>query len=266
MVMALSLALGYSCAVIESSGPRRRRGPADWARWAVRPEASQFMTMAVAVLAMGAALTVSGSRSGIGAFAVAVAATGYFVARRVGKGRARRLVFAYLGCLLVGAILWAGVGATAGRFALVSTDAVSRIGAWRDTLRIIGDFPIVGTGVGSFARAMLVYQTGDREVFFAEAHNDYLQTIAEGGLLVAIPVIICLVALVRAARARVAAGQDSPIVFWLRAGAIAGLLGIAAQEMLDFSLQLPGVLVLFAVLAAIAVHRPPKAPEHARRV
>jgi O-antigen ligase len=174
-------------------------------------------------------------------------------------------VFAYLGCLLIGAIGWAGVGSTAGRFSLASTDASSRVGAWRDATRIVRDFPMFGTGVGSFGRAMLVYQTGDREVFYAEAHNDYLQTAAEGGLLVGIPVVICLVALARGIRRRLTA-TEAPIEFWLRAGALAGLVGIAVQEMLDFSLQLPGNLLLFTLLAAVAVHKPIRSAVHAYRV
>jgi hypothetical protein len=40
------------------------------------------------------------------------------------------------------------------------------------------------------------------------------------------------------------------------------LVAIAFQEFVEFSLQMPGNAVLFTVLAAIAIHRPPsKRPE-----
>jgi hypothetical protein len=42
----------------------------------------------------------------------------------------------------------------------------------------------------------------------------------------------------------------------VRAGATVGLVAIAVQELVDFSLQIPGNAVLFVVLAAIALHRP----------
>jgi hypothetical protein len=37
---------------------------------------------------------------------------------------------------------------------------------------------------------------------------------------------------------------------------MAGICGIAVQEITDFSLQIPGIALLFAVLAAIALHTP----------
>ena len=46
--------------------------------------------------------------------------------------------------------------------------------------------------------------------------------------------------------------------------ATAGLPGIAAQSTLDFSLQMPGNAMMFAVLLAIALHRP--SSQHAHRV
>ena len=44
--------------------------------------------------------------------------------------------------------------------------------------------------------------------------------------------------------------------WWLRAGAVTSLVAIACQESVEFSLQMPGNAVLFAIVAAIALHRP----------
>jgi hypothetical protein len=52
-------------------------------------------------------------------------------------------------------------------------------------------------------------------------------------------------------------GDDS-VIEWLRLGSSVGLLVVAAQETVDFSLQIPGNAALFAVLAAMAVHHPPR--------
>jgi hypothetical protein len=60
--------------------------------------------------------------------------------------------------------------------------------------------------------------------------------------------------------------SDPPATFWLRAGATAGLIGIAAQSLFDFSLQMPGNAMMFAVLLAIALHRPSSAQRHADSV
>ena len=44
--------------------------------------------------------------------------------------------------------------------------------------------------------------------------------------------------------------------WWLRRGAVTGLIAIALQETVEFSLQMPGNAVLFALLCAVALHRP----------
>jgi hypothetical protein len=44
--------------------------------------------------------------------------------------------------------------------------------------------------------------------------------------------------------------------YWLRVGAIAGLVAIAIQESVEFSLQLPGNAMMFTALCMLAVHKP----------
>ena len=54
-------------------------------------------------------------------------------------------------------------------------------------------FPITGTGLGTFERSMLIYQTTDRRTRTNQAHSQYLQLLAEGGALVTIPCgVVCL--------------------------------------------------------------------------
>jgi hypothetical protein len=52
----------------------------------------------------------------------------------------------------------------------------------------------------------------------------------------------------------------------VRIGAVAGLIGILSQSLVEFSLQMPGNTLLFVVLLAIALHRPPHARPYAPRV
>ena len=107
---------------------------------------------------------------------------------------------------------------------------------------------------------MLVYQTADLYQHYEEAHNDYLQVAAEGGLLVGLPALLLIVAAACQVWRRFRERADTVTTFWLRAGAVAGLLTIALQEATEFSLQMPGNAALFCVLAAIAVHRPGARP------
>jgi O-antigen ligase len=123
---------------------------------------------------------------------------------------------------------------------------------WRETLPIVRDFPVTGTGVGSFRTAMLVYQQSDRRLFFNQAHNQYLQFAAEGGLLLVVPLAIAAALFARAA-ARNLRRDRSPMV-WVRTGALAGIVGVLVQSIWETGLRLPANGLLFAALCAIALH------------
>jgi O-antigen ligase len=120
---------------------------------------------------------------------------------------------------------------------------------------MLADFPIAGTGLNTYGIAALEYQEVKQPLLFIEAHNDYLQVAAEGGLLLGVPALILLTVLVTEVRRRFAAGQDDTRVYWLRVGAVIGLCVIAFQSFFDFTLQMPGAAVLFVVLAGLAAHQ-----------
>ena len=80
--------------------------------------------------------------------------------------------------------------------------------------------------------------------------------MAEGGLLLGVPVLIALALFIREVWRRFREAADDTRTYWLRAGAVTGLCAIAVQELSDFTLQMPGAAALFVVLAAIAIHRP----------
>jgi O-antigen ligase len=158
--------------------------------------------------------------------------------------------------VLVAALAWSGVDAVANRFAAASWgDVGGRLGAWQDAISVIRDFPLAGTGLNTYSTSMLVYQTFEADAYhFAQTHNDYLQLAAEGGVLVGLPALAILGLFVRTTWRRFHEPSDEA-TYWLRAGAVIGMIAIGLQEVVDFSLQMPGNAALFAAMAAIAVHR-----------
>jgi O-antigen ligase len=281
MAMAIPLVLGYACAVMEQSRRPRSASPADWLRWTVTPDASRFMTIAFALLAMSASLIVTGSRSGIVSLAVAMVAFGTMMGGRAGAGAARRLAAAALVVLFLGAVVWAGPATIVDRFSAAGADLPGRVTAWRDALRIAADFPVFGSGLGTFGPAMIVYQSGSRISMYAQAHNDYLQLAAEGGAIVVVPAVVLVVILIRQGlrrwrEARVMHERDgrpdralnSPVlVRWIRIGAVAGLVAIAVQSTMEYSLQRPGNTALCVLLIGLALQRlPSTSGTHAHRV
>jgi O-antigen ligase len=135
-----------------------------------------------------------------------------------------------------------------------------RLAIWRETLHIIRDFPITGTGAGTFAEAMFIYQRTATQVLFNHAHDEYLQLLEEGGVMLLIVLFAGLVFLVRTARERLQE-DDGPYRF-IRIGACAALAAIAVQNVWETGLRAPANLLLAAILAALAV-RPRRRRESA---
>jgi len=111
----------------------------------------------------------------------------------------------------------------------------------------------VGTGINTYSDAMLFYQRHVLEFWMTHAHNDYLQLLAEGGLLVFLPAAVTAVLLAVTIGRRLSEASDDSYQFWIRAGAGVGLIAMGIQETVEFSLQIPANALLFATLAAVAI-------------
>jgi O-antigen ligase len=270
MVMVLPIVTMYAVAVLHGAARLRTAagapaGAAGGLRWLTTVEGNRVLLIAFMAMVMGVALVLTTSRSGLASFAVASVLMLWFVCRRLAQRRHRIAAGLYVGSVLVGAVLWAGGDMVARRLTTSHESIDSRLSAWNDTIQIARDFPIFGVGLGAYGRAMLMYQTQGRELMYAQAHNDYLQLAAEGGLLVGVPALAVLVLVVQGISRRLRSDDDDELTYWIRRGAVAGLAGIAVQSAVEFSLQMPGNALLCVVLVAIAVHRP-RQSAHARRV
>jgi O-antigen ligase len=265
MVMALPPVIGYAIAELERAVRPRVGSWRIWLQWVVTTDASRFVLASVAALSMGMSIVLTGSRSGLASLVVATVVLGYYLVRRTASPRGRVAAAAAMCALIAIALVWAGPRELVSRFAETAQSVEGRFGPWRDSWQIIRDFPVFGTGLGTYGLAMLVYQTSGRPEINLQAHNDYIQLAAEGGLLVTIPALVLLVVIVRTIWRRMTSGDDDAQTRWIRIGAVAGLLGIAAQSLVEFSLQMPGNTLLFTVVLAIAMHRPSRSPR-ARRV
>ncbi|MEA2059194.1 MAG: O-antigen ligase family protein [Thermodesulfobacteriota bacterium] len=66
----------------------------------------------------------------------------------------------------------------------------SRLDFWKDSKNIIADFPVTGSGFGTFIDVYPSYQTVRGDILVNHAHNDYIELLSEGGIIG-----FCLVAL-----------------------------------------------------------------------
>jgi O-antigen ligase len=261
LLMAAALSLGYLYGRL--SRPGALGGPG-WRRrllWLATPDASRLLLATASIAAMILAIVWTMSRSGMIGLTVAAGVIGVQIIRR-SRARGLGLARVWLIPALLGiAVAWRGPSTLLLWFDNTST-LHWRFGVWRDALGVIRDFPLVGTGLNAFGTAMHHYQSTPADVHVQQAHNDYLQLAAEGGLLVLVPVCFAVWVVVREIRRRFAEPQGTESTYWIRVGAVAALCGIAVQETVEFSLQMPGNAALFAVICGIALHRAPVPRDH----
>ena len=84
--------------------------------------------------------------------------------------------------------------------------------------------------------------------------------VAEGGALVTVPVVIGVIVFAREVWRNARGRRETIRESWVRTGAVLGIVAIGFQEIVDFSLQIPGNALLFTVLCAIAIHHPREMP------
>ncbi len=223
--------------------------------------AAEMQLMAGAMVVMVLSVLMTGSRSGLASLGLAGLVALFLVLRRQQSAghRATTIGIVFIvGVLLVG---WAGFETLVARLGAAGADgsAGGRLRAWADTLRIASSYPLAGVGLNAYGAAMLQFQSSNPSALhFNEAHNDYLQILAEGGLLMSLAVAATLAAFVSAVRARFREAPHQGTTYWARVGAVVGLGSIATQSAFEFSLQMPGNAVLLCALAAIALHRSPR--------
>lgn len=251
MLMTASVTGGYLLAMLARAGG----GQTTWrqrAVWVSSVDGSWLAFTGFAFLVMALSIVWTLSRSGIAALAAAVVLLlGACVVRL--RGSRRVAGAALMIAAIVFAVAWKGMGLVSAWYGNTGTLAW-RLQIWRDTLAIARDFWLLGSGLDTYGVATLVYPMSDPNWHITEAHNDYLQILAEGGAVLSFVVLVAIA--VVANRIRRAFAEPQPeSTYWIRAGATVGLLGIAVQELSDFSLQMPGNAVMFAVLVAIAIHR-----------
>ncbi len=211
-----------------------------------------FLILAVAVMSLGVLL----SRSRSGAFILVFSFLLMFelVSLHFGRGLRRAWVRnALLGlfALVTLLALYVGIGATIQKFAMENLLRENRPVFWSNTLGIVADFPLAGTGLGTFASVYPAYETaGGPELFLAHAHNDYLEFLSELGffgfafLLGAVLFILVTGYIVWRKRrnARVKA---------LGLGGLVSLTAILLHSLTDFNLHIPANALLFAAVLGL---------------
>jgi len=126
---------------------------------------------------------------------------------------------------------------------------VLRPNIWRASWELIKDHPIAGVGFGAYRIAITKYHRGSGEATPQEAHNDYLDLLAGGGVIALAIVIWFGVEVFLAGRRKLRQADNYHRAVTL--GAVAGILTVSIHSLVDFGLHITINAVVFTALLTI---------------
>ncbi len=243
----MAMCLGLTLALLIGGGLKRdRRG-----------------LLVLAVLLIAIAILMTGSRGGmittVAVVTAVVAGTIRYggVLRAVTKRSAVKVAAAAVlaGILAVGAVFYLagadplirGIGLQSGQ----DDPTSGRLHFWSVGWKIFIDHPLIGAGFDAFGVAFTRYDTWNGFYRVEQAHNDYLQILADGGAISFLCVAAFLVILIRAGM-NVVKHADGAVRRSVAIGALAGCVGIAVHSLFDFPLRTSSNGYFFLLLAVLA--------------
>lgn len=122
--------------------------------------------------------------------------------------------------------------------------------AWA-SLPIIKDYPLFGTGGGSYYNVFLNYRTPDYGYAYVDhTHNDYVEVATDYGLI-GLGLMGSLVALTLYKMLRVLAKRRSSVPWGMAFGVAMAIVGLLIHSTVDFNLQIPANALTMVVILAM---------------
>jgi len=146
---------------------------------------------------------------------------------------------------------WVGTSALVTRFFAVSEDIKLRWVIWENTIQILKDFPLFGSGLGTFAQIFPMYRTFHFRGLVTHAENDFLQLASEVGLVGfgLLAILFLFLFIKKGLRIR---SETSPQRY-IGIGALTGILALMFYSLVEKNLQVPANALLYAFLWGLTI-------------
>jgi O-antigen ligase len=207
-----------------------------------------LLFLAPIILAAGIYLT--GCRSGIAVLVLSVlffAQMSVYLRVNFSARRHLRLVFILATLLAV----FVGLQSTLDKFLTGNyMDVGGRVDYWSNTLTMSGDFPLFGTGLGTFKYAYFLY--GKETGLVDHAHNEYVENLADMGALAA-AAFFALLAILAFSLLRMWNVRRHPEIKPAVLGVLTAMFAAFFHSFFDFSLRIPANAFLFLILLALGL-------------
>jgi O-antigen ligase len=201
---------------------------------------------------MGLAVIFSMSRMGIVAMfcSVGVMIVGANATRAEKRGLKVGVLFLIV---VLGLALYTGIDPVLVRYENLSHERSlenDRVSLWIEAWGMVQKNIVFGTGLGTFQWTFPAYETADPDIKAKYAHNDYLQAMAEVGIVGLVLILCGLILILRTAIKNVRFSDD-PLVSGAGLGVLGALTAIVLQEGTDFGMYIPAVAILFSIVVGL---------------
>lgn len=220
------------------------------ARFLDRKDSIAVVFLLIAILIMTAVLFLSLSRGGIIGFTASVL---FFVGMiRCSRSLKRKTWFLMLlGLIIFLVVIVASWGRIEERFKEIGEEGkIKRIEVWADTINIVRDFPILGTGLGTFKNIYPYYQTKNPRLLFEHTENDYLEILTDMGFA-GFFIIIGMASVFFYSIIKLWRQRHNNYVKCIVAGGVSSCVAIVVHSFTDFNLRIPANMMLLTVIAAV---------------
>lgn len=209
-----------------------------------------------AIALMGVALLLSGSRGGFIAFLAEIIFL--IILTTETKSYNQITLKVVLTIVLVASVIAGSffVGGDSSLTRLAETAAsenfsTDRTQIWSVTLEVIKNNPLFGAGIGAFGVAYTKYDTNSGLERVEQAHNDYLQVLADAGLVGLIIGVFFLFLLFKTGWKN--SKTENTFRRGVVVGALSGCFAILVHSVFDFVLHTTAISVLFLTLVSLVV-------------
>lgn len=231
--------------------------------------------LAFALVLMSVAIVLTGSRGGLlGLLSVTIFA---FIAsyklrgktRETGRGTRVALALSAIAFVLLtlGVVVFVGGGDSllrgVGAGELTGDISSGRLHFWAIALKIFAANPLIGAGLDAFGVAFTRNDTWNGVFRVEQAHNDYLQVLAEAGIAGLACLAVFIYLLFRKGWSVI--GGSSGFRREAAIGSLAGCFGVLVHSFFDFPLRTPSNAFFFLMLCTVATARVAAEHHHRRR-
>jgi O-antigen ligase len=248
--MMLPLGIGLLLAGLSDHSPGSwKRVFTQFLEWVLSP--AMILRLALCILVI--ALTTTHSRTGNTAFFASLLVAG-MIGIALSRHATRKTVLVLASLVIIDLVIvgsWFGVEKLARRLEQTTlTDVRVREEPAAYALDMVRDYPLFGSGPGTFATTFPRYRPETVVDYFDYAHNDYAQVAAESGLI-GLALLGLLVASSLAAALIAQWRRRDPLMRGMAFASVMGVTAILIHSWTDFNLQIPANAALFMVLLAL---------------